>query len=221
MGPEVGPAFQRRSWDTVPFRLGVRLADTGSSHVDSNVDLEIPAFTPRSEPPHARAPGAQTIRMATGTTIFLGIRSGTAWAWAPAQCTPCDSRDGMAAPQAPPGRRMEKMQRRRRCQEQEHAQPHKAMCCYAMFCHVLLCFVLCWFILFFPVLFCSVLFWASLTNPTELTQTNTTPPQHHTTEPSGDQKNAIRHRGRRGKSGRTSAQGVGGIDNRRRRRREK
>eukprot|EP00661_Eupelagonemidae_sp_cell13_P010893 gene10893-biopygen1799 len=68
MGPEVGPAFQRRSWDTVPFRLGVRLADTGSSHVDSNVDLEIPAFTPRSEPPHARAPGAQTIRMASGTS---------------------------------------------------------------------------------------------------------------------------------------------------------
>eukprot|EP00661_Eupelagonemidae_sp_cell13_P019096 gene19096-biopygen17468 len=29
------------------------------------------------------------------------------------------------------------MQRRRRCQEQEHAQPHNAMFCYAMFCQVL------------------------------------------------------------------------------------
>eukprot|EP00661_Eupelagonemidae_sp_cell13_P025171 gene25171-biopygen16481 len=35
------------------------------------------------------------------------------------------------------------MQRRRRCQEQEHAQPHNAIFGYAMFCHVLFCFVMC------------------------------------------------------------------------------
>eukprot|EP00661_Eupelagonemidae_sp_cell13_P013567 gene13567-biopygen11079 len=32
MGPEVGPAFQRRSRDTVPFLPGVRLADSESRH---------------------------------------------------------------------------------------------------------------------------------------------------------------------------------------------
>eukprot|EP00661_Eupelagonemidae_sp_cell13_P015250 gene15250-biopygen14251 len=31
-------------------------------------DLESPAFAPRSEPPHARAPGVQIIRMASGTS---------------------------------------------------------------------------------------------------------------------------------------------------------
>eukprot|EP00661_Eupelagonemidae_sp_cell13_P015500 gene15500-biopygen15737 len=59
--------------------------------------------------------------------------------------------------------------------------------------YVLLCYVLPWSVIFcsvlvHPVLSCSVLLWASLTNPTKRTQTNTTPPQHHTTEPSGTKK---------------------------------
>eukprot|EP00661_Eupelagonemidae_sp_cell13_P014644 gene14644-biopygen18651 len=85
MGPEVGPAFQRRSRDTVPF-LGVRLAETGSRHVDSKgmhvflVHFDRGSQTwdcrpsrreppSRSEPPHARAPGAQMIRMASGSSL--------------------------------------------------------------------------------------------------------------------------------------------------------
>eukprot|EP00661_Eupelagonemidae_sp_cell13_P018000 gene18000-biopygen8373 len=32
-------------------------------------DQGIPAFAPRSEPPHARAPGAQMIRMAPGSSL--------------------------------------------------------------------------------------------------------------------------------------------------------
>eukprot|EP00661_Eupelagonemidae_sp_cell13_P022392 gene22392-biopygen10251 len=35
MGPEVGPAFQRRSRDTPSSNIGVRLAETVSRHVDS------------------------------------------------------------------------------------------------------------------------------------------------------------------------------------------
>eukprot|EP00661_Eupelagonemidae_sp_cell13_P025172 gene25172-biopygen2975 len=66
MGPEVGPASQRLSRDTRPCLLGVRLAETGSTHVDSK---GIPAFALRSEPPHARAPGAQIIRMASGSSL--------------------------------------------------------------------------------------------------------------------------------------------------------
>eukprot|EP00661_Eupelagonemidae_sp_cell13_P001486 gene1486-biopygen7791 len=83
--------------------LSVRMAGTGSRHVDSkevrvifclhfgreftykpvfwlfrtfhNLSrvgaryLEIPAFAPRSEPPHARAPGAQMIRIASGSSL--------------------------------------------------------------------------------------------------------------------------------------------------------
>eukprot|EP00661_Eupelagonemidae_sp_cell13_P018160 gene18160-biopygen17380 len=77
MGPEVGPACQRRSRDTVPFFLGVRLAETGSRHfrifrILSRVGaryLGIPAFAPRSEPPHARAKWSPMIRMASGSSL--------------------------------------------------------------------------------------------------------------------------------------------------------
>eukprot|EP00661_Eupelagonemidae_sp_cell13_P012773 gene12773-biopygen4967 len=64
---------------------------------------------------------------------------------------------------------------------------------YVLLCYVLPCSVLFGSVLVHPVLACSVLVWVSLTNPSKQTQTNTTPPQH----PSGDQKHAIRHRGRR------------------------
>eukprot|EP00661_Eupelagonemidae_sp_cell13_P001098 gene1098-biopygen3242 len=55
----------------------------------------------------------------------------------------------MAAPQAPPGSKMKKLQRRRRCQEQEHANPSRSV----MLCPVLTCSVP-----FCSVLFCYVLF---------------------------------------------------------------
>eukprot|EP00661_Eupelagonemidae_sp_cell13_P017381 gene17381-biopygen18876 len=105
MGPEVGPAFQRRSRDTPSSNPGVRLAErwrwgsikkeTRKSmyflHVGRGItyeirvlavstlfaflsrvgarDLGIPAFAPRSGPPHARAPGAQMIRIASGSSL--------------------------------------------------------------------------------------------------------------------------------------------------------
>eukprot|EP00661_Eupelagonemidae_sp_cell13_P009344 gene9344-biopygen19720 len=68
------------------------------------------------------------------------------------------------------------MQRRRRCQEREHAIPPRSVRLH----HVLPCSVMCCSVLLHPVL-CSVLFRASSTNPTKPTQTNTTTPQHHTT----------------------------------------
>eukprot|EP00661_Eupelagonemidae_sp_cell13_P004846 gene4846-biopygen7031 len=61
MGPEVGPAFQRRSRATFLFLLGGRLAET--------VALGIPAFAPRSGPPHARAPGPQMLWVAPGSSL--------------------------------------------------------------------------------------------------------------------------------------------------------
>eukprot|EP00661_Eupelagonemidae_sp_cell13_P012292 gene12292-biopygen12467 len=74
MGHEVGPAFQRRYRVPLSSNLGVRLAETVSRHFRnfrnlSRVgarDLEIPAFAPRSEPPHARAKWCPMIRMASG-----------------------------------------------------------------------------------------------------------------------------------------------------------
>eukprot|EP00661_Eupelagonemidae_sp_cell13_P010656 gene10656-biopygen4798 len=48
-----------RRWAGPAFRIFRLLSRVGAR------DLEIPAFAPRSQPPHARAPGAQTIRMAS------------------------------------------------------------------------------------------------------------------------------------------------------------
>eukprot|EP00661_Eupelagonemidae_sp_cell13_P016404 gene16404-biopygen21789 len=71
MGPEVGPAFLSTtvsgyrpvpSWR--PFRNFRNLPRVGAR------DLEMPAFAPRSEPPHAHAPGAQMIRMASGRPLL-------------------------------------------------------------------------------------------------------------------------------------------------------
>eukprot|EP00661_Eupelagonemidae_sp_cell13_P016041 gene16041-biopygen17227 len=60
MGPEVGPAFQRLSREPLNAILSVRLDFAGQTTPRSL------AFAPRSEPPHARAMGAQIIRMASG-----------------------------------------------------------------------------------------------------------------------------------------------------------
>eukprot|EP00661_Eupelagonemidae_sp_cell13_P023925 gene23925-biopygen13410 len=56
MGPEVGPAFQRRSRCTLFSSLGVRLAETVE-----------PRLVPRYGPPRARAPGPQMIWVAPGS----------------------------------------------------------------------------------------------------------------------------------------------------------
>eukprot|EP00661_Eupelagonemidae_sp_cell13_P012513 gene12513-biopygen21482 len=108
-----------------------------------------------------------------------------------------------AAPQALPGART-------------RATPQR----YVLLCYVLPCSVMLCSVLVHPVLFCSVLFWASLTNPTKLTQTNTTSPQHHTTATQWGPTNAIRHRGRRGKMGKPAPKAPGGLIFRSRRRRE-
>eukprot|EP00661_Eupelagonemidae_sp_cell13_P013915 gene13915-biopygen6549 len=86
MGPEIGPAFQRRSRDTSFFLLGVRLAETVevshsamftfSSRAEQS-STGFPSFAPRCEPPRARAPGAQMIRMASRSSLaFPTIVSG-------------------------------------------------------------------------------------------------------------------------------------------------
>eukprot|EP00661_Eupelagonemidae_sp_cell13_P016075 gene16075-biopygen21766 len=69
MGPEVGPALRSRG--PLPFLLGARLAETVPRHAEQKnyIDLGIPAFAPRSEPPHTRAPGAQMIRVASGSSL--------------------------------------------------------------------------------------------------------------------------------------------------------
>eukprot|EP00661_Eupelagonemidae_sp_cell13_P010450 gene10450-biopygen7764 len=101
MGPEVGPAFQlsfqRLSREPLSAFLSVRWAETGSRHLRnfrllSRVGaryLAILAFAPRSGPPHARATGAQMIRMASGSSlafqrlsreplrVFLSVRLAT------------------------------------------------------------------------------------------------------------------------------------------------
>eukprot|EP00661_Eupelagonemidae_sp_cell13_P020954 gene20954-biopygen5627 len=53
MGPEVGPAFQRRYRESYFSNLGVRFRE----------------FAPRCGPPRARAPGAQMIRLASGSSL--------------------------------------------------------------------------------------------------------------------------------------------------------
>eukprot|EP00661_Eupelagonemidae_sp_cell13_P023563 gene23563-biopygen8877 len=68
MGPEVGPAFQRRYREL----LGVRFTMFRNLSRVGARDLGIPAFAPRSEQPHARAPGAQMIRMASGRPLLIG-----------------------------------------------------------------------------------------------------------------------------------------------------
>eukprot|EP00661_Eupelagonemidae_sp_cell13_P016514 gene16514-biopygen745 len=69
MGPEVGPAFQRRSRDTPSSNLGVRFRTFRIlSRVGARA-LGIPAFAPRSEPPHARAPGAQMMWVTSGSSL--------------------------------------------------------------------------------------------------------------------------------------------------------
>eukprot|EP00661_Eupelagonemidae_sp_cell13_P007841 gene7841-biopygen19591 len=92
----------------------------------------------------------------------------------------------MAAPQAPLGSKMKKLQRRRRCQEQEHANPPRSvMLCPVLICPVLFCAVMLCSVLFGSVPFCSVLscpFYPvmscpSLPTPTKPTQTNITTPQ--------------------------------------------
>eukprot|EP00661_Eupelagonemidae_sp_cell13_P024346 gene24346-biopygen7391 len=101
-----------------------------------------------------------------------------------------------AAPQAPPGART-------------RATPQR----YVLLCYVLPCSVLYCSVLLHPVLSCSVLFWASLTNPSR---------HHHNTtqlNPVGT-KNAIWHRGRRGKVGKPAPKAPGELISRRRRRRE-
>eukprot|EP00661_Eupelagonemidae_sp_cell13_P010303 gene10303-biopygen4769 len=105
-----------------------------------------------------------------------------------------EENEGNAAPQALPGART-------------RATPQR----YVLLCYVLPCSVMFCAVLVHPVLSCSVLFWASLTSPNKQTQTNTTQPQHHTIEPSDDQKCNPAPRAP-GESGGTSAQGAGGID---------
>eukprot|EP00661_Eupelagonemidae_sp_cell13_P000062 gene62-biopygen21039 len=61
----------------------------------------------------------------------------------------------MAAPQAPPGRKMKELQRRRRCQEQKTFQPTTLR--YILFCSALLCSVLFYSVLCCAVLCCAVL----------------------------------------------------------------
>eukprot|EP00661_Eupelagonemidae_sp_cell13_P015316 gene15316-biopygen12721 len=79
MGPEVGPAFQRRSRATRSLLAsGWRERCPGFFALFAichgwEQELRIPTFAPRSGPLHALAPSAQMIRMAAGTS---GWRTG-------------------------------------------------------------------------------------------------------------------------------------------------
>eukprot|EP00661_Eupelagonemidae_sp_cell13_P024241 gene24241-biopygen5899 len=69
MGPEVGPAFQRRSRDTPSSNIDARLAETVSRHRPGSKEQETWEGPLETGPPRARAPGAQMIRLASGTTM--------------------------------------------------------------------------------------------------------------------------------------------------------
>eukprot|EP00661_Eupelagonemidae_sp_cell13_P024151 gene24151-biopygen17892 len=99
------------------------------------------------------------------------------------------------------------MQRRRRCQEREYANPPRSV----LFHHVLPCSAMFYAVLVHPVLFCSVLFRASSTNPTKPTQTSTTTPQHHTSATQWGPKKCNPAPRAPGEKWDTSAQGVGGL----------
>eukprot|EP00661_Eupelagonemidae_sp_cell13_P008114 gene8114-biopygen15139 len=65
MGPEVGPAFQRWYRATLKFILGVRLAETGSRHVDSKA---IRVFC-----------GILVVGSRTKSVFFLAFRTFAIW----------------------------------------------------------------------------------------------------------------------------------------------
>eukprot|EP00661_Eupelagonemidae_sp_cell13_P003975 gene3975-biopygen12866 len=104
-----------------------------------------------------------------------------------------------AAPQAPPGRKMQALQRRRRCNQQERANaPRYVLFCSVMFysvllCTALFCSVLSCPVLSCPALLCSVLLYQNKPNQHKIA------PQHHTTAPRWVPENAKRRRRRRRK----------------------
>eukprot|EP00661_Eupelagonemidae_sp_cell13_P014773 gene14773-biopygen6611 len=61
--------FQRLSRDTSSSIFGVRFTLFAFLSRMGAKDLKMPVFAPRSEPPHAHAPGAQIMRMASGSSL--------------------------------------------------------------------------------------------------------------------------------------------------------
>eukprot|EP00661_Eupelagonemidae_sp_cell13_P017229 gene17229-biopygen21859 len=70
MGPEVGPAFQRRSRDTPSSNIGVRLAETVSRH--SRESARILGPTVRKNASFGRALGLTGSPEGTENTVFCG-----------------------------------------------------------------------------------------------------------------------------------------------------